>query len=163
MTQESIGRINKLGREQLIEAAGFVCRSLVGDEVVDETAPALQAIAEQPYRHLPDVESMSRLILISVASTPEGEKEVRDAIAGVGRRQFVLGGTEIVALAALGVVALKIIVTRGRGKINRTITYFDDHGKAYAKVEEVEEPVSITSELSTILRSYFGLNGKLES
>jgi hypothetical protein len=153
MSVNLIEAINKLERDQALEAARFLCQSLVGDELVDEGCPELQLIAEQPYAHLPDVESLARLVLISSASVPGSMEQVRKAIAGTGRKQFILGGAEIVALAALAVVALNIVVRGGHGRTAESLTLLDVDGKPFAKIEKVDEPISISSELAGILRS----------
>lgn len=162
MTNDLIAKINGLTRDQAIEAAGFVSQSLAGDEPIDQNAPALKAIVAEPYSHLPDVEALARLILISAASTEQGAKEVDQAISGTGRKNLILGGMEIVALAALGVVALRIIVTGGRGRTERTLEVLEKDGKPYVKMKEVEEPISITSDLAAILRGTLGLGGASE-
>jgi hypothetical protein len=163
MIDEIRKAINELSREQVIEAAGFVSKDVAGIEPIEEILPSLRTITDQPYQSLPDVESLARLVLICAASSPEGKLAVQDAIAGTGRRQFILGGAEIVALAAIAVVALRIIVTRGRGRTKRSIELFDKEGRLYAKVEEIQEPVSITSELAEILKGTLGLPNAPES
>ena len=156
MTTNLINKINGLTRDQAMEAAGFISQSLVGDEAVDQNLPALQKIAAQPYSHLPDVECLARLILIGAASTEEGAEEVERAISGTGKKQVILGGMEIVALAALGVVALRIIVTRGRGRSEKTFELLDKAGKPSVKIKDVEEPISITEDLATIFKGALG-------
>jgi hypothetical protein len=159
MTQAIIQTINGLSRDQAIEAARLVSRSLVGDEPVDERHPALQAIRDHPHAHLPDLENLARLVLMSMASTIESAAEVERAIAGVGKKQLSLGGVEIVTLAALGVAALNIIVTGGHGQTPEIIKFLDREGKLYAEVEQIEEPIPITPELATILRGTLDLGG----
>jgi hypothetical protein len=159
MTQAIIQTINGLSRDQAIEAARLVSRSLVGDEPVDERHPALQAIRDHPHAHLPDLENLARLVLMSMASTIESAAEVERAIAGVGKKQLSLGGVEIVTLAALGVAALDTIATRDRGQTQETIKFLDRDGNLYAEVEQIEEPIPITPELATILRGTLGLGG----
>ena len=56
-------------------------------------------------------------MVLSAAATPEGAVEVERAIERTERKLFILGGAEIVAPAALAVVALKIAVRR-RGGLN---------------------------------------------
>ena len=158
MTNKMIEKINELDRDQAIEAARFISKSIAGDAQANKDDEALGTIVNDPYGHLPDVESLARLVLISASFTSEGKLEVERAIAGVGRKQFVLGGAEIVALAALGVVALKIIVTKGQGRKERRMIIRDDDGKNYVEIEEIDEPISITSDLAAILRSAFGLH-----
>jgi hypothetical protein len=156
MTIDLINKINGLTREQAMEAAEFISQSLVGDEPVDQNLPAVQKIAAEPYRHLPDVECLSRLILIGAASTEKGAEEVERAISGTGKKQVILGGVEIVALAALGVVALRIIVTRGRGRSEQTFEILDKAGKPSVKIKNIEEPISITEDLATIVKGALG-------
>jgi hypothetical protein len=134
MAREIIQTLNGLSRDQAIEAAHVVSRSLVGDEPVDERHPALQPIRDHPHAHLPDLENLARLVLMGMASTSEGAAEVEQAIAGVGKTQLILDGVEIVTLAALGVAALETIVTRGRGQTPETMKFMDRDGKLYAEV-----------------------------
>jgi hypothetical protein len=159
MTQAIIQTINGLSRDQAIEAARLVSHSLVGDEPIDERHPALQAIRDHPHAHLPDLENLARLMLICVASTTEGAAEVERAIAEMDKKQLILDGVDIVTLAALGVAALSIIVTRGHEQTPEIIKFLDREGKLYAEVEQIEEPILITPELATILRGTLDLGG----
>lgn len=152
MSAELIEAINKLERDQALEAARFLCQALVGDEVADENIPELQAIVERPFFHLPDVESLARLTLLSAASSPEGAEEVRRAIEGVGRKQFILGGGEIVALAAIAVVALNISLRGGRGRVVTQMKLTEVRGKPCVEIKQIDEPISISTEVAGILR-----------
>jgi hypothetical protein len=156
MSNELIDRIHSLTRDQALEAARFVAKSLAGDEPADANIPELKAISEEPYRHLPDVEVLARLVLLSTAVTPEGAAQVEQAIAGAQRKQFILGGAEIVMLAALAVVALKIVVTKGKGKTTRRIKIRMVDGEPVVEIEEIQESVSISKDLAAILHARLG-------
>jgi hypothetical protein len=156
VSNEVIDRIHSLRRDQALEAARFVAKSLAGNEPADADAPELKAISEEPYRHLPDVEVLARLVLLSAAATPEGATQVEQAIAGAQRKQFILGGAEIVMLAALAVVALKIVVTKGKGKTTQRIKIRMVGGKPVVEIEEIQESISISKDLAAILRPHLG-------
>lgn len=107
--------IEQLQPAHAIEAAQFLCAAIVPADA-DETAAhrAVDAIFKDPYKHMRDVEELARLVLISAAEFPEFQPEVRKAIDGVGQKQAVLGGAEIVALSVVGVLALQVILTKGK-------------------------------------------------
>jgi hypothetical protein len=153
MPAELIDAIGKLERDQALEAARFLCQALVGDEVADESAPELEAIVERPFFYLPEVETLARLVLLSAAASPEGADEVRKAIDGVGRKQFILGGGEIVALAAIAVVALNISLRGGRGRVVTQMKVTEVRGKPCVEIKQIDEPISISTEVAGILRS----------
>lgn len=156
MSDSLIRTIQQLSRDEAIEAARFLGRSVVEDEPAPHRDTTLAPIAEEPYGHLPDVESLARLLLLVAASTPGGADEVERAIAGVGRKQLVLGGAEIVALAALAVVALRILVTGGRGRSARRVKLYDTDGRPRVEIEEIDEPISISADLAQILHPVLG-------
>jgi hypothetical protein len=152
-------RIEKLNREQAIEAAQFLSRSLThGQSAGEAENAALTPIKAQPFKYLEEVEQLARIILLSAAATPECEKEVEKALAGTGQKQIILGGLEIVALAGIGLVALHVIITHGKSKefVNTEIVSNDGTKLKTSKTTEY----GISSSLGDILKNYFGLGGK---
>lgn len=115
MTTDLMKNIDSLSREQAIEAASFVASSIGADNTTHTDAAALLVEwSDRPYQHLSEAEELARLLLSVSAATPDLEPIVREAIAGAGRKQVVLAGGEIVALAALALGALQAILSKGR-------------------------------------------------
>ena len=62
-----------------------------------------------PLTHINEIDHLARLLLINAAEQPQYADLVQAAIVNSGKKQLILGGTEIVALSVLGIAALKII------------------------------------------------------
>ncbi len=112
--------INNLSREQAIEAASIVANNI----------PATPTVTEQEYRnefgdpstHVDNIEELSRIILINAADNPEYSELVEAAISDTGKRQFVLGGSELIALGIIAVAVIRILrnpPTKKRIKIKK--------------------------------------------
>jgi hypothetical protein len=148
-----------LPRETVLEAATFIAEELAPDAEPESEATW---VGSQPFTHVGDVEGLARLILLGRAlDGPDGLAEVEAAIEGAGKKNLVLGGAEIIALAGLGVIALRILVTRGR-LTERTVQMQQDQktGSWSAVVKEIEKPVSISDELAAVLQPFFpGMKG----
>jgi len=74
----------------------------------------LKIISDQPYQHLEEIEQMARLLLMEAATTGGYQGYVRSAVEGAGKKQVILGGMEIVALAAISLGALHVILSKGK-------------------------------------------------
>lgn len=150
--------IDALQSEQAIEAAQFLCESLVVTNT-DATAAraALGSIVEAPFEHLAAVEELARLVLRAAAEMPDYVPMVHNAIAGVGRKQVVLGGTEIVALSVVGLLALNLIVTKGKTEERREEIVETDAktGKAVMRIK-TNVKFGLGSSLAGVLTTFFG-------
>ena len=94
-------------------------------------------------------------MLLTAAANPENEEVVRSAIAGAGRKQIILGGSEIIALATLGLLALNLLLTKGKSSERQTIKIEEKDGKNTFMVEN-QVSYGISASLGQLLKSYFG-------
>jgi len=93
--------------------------------------------------------------LISAALVPEYEDVVRKAVEGAGKRNFIMGGAEIVALAGIALTALNLIITKGMASRKVTITEKDEKGNVTKITEEVVT-YQVSPKLGSILQNFFG-------
>src|SRR5579884_1444307 len=97
-----IQQIENLSREQALEASSFVSEALVmNTEGGDTEKTILKPLIDKPYQNIEEIEQLSRLVLISAALTPEYENTVRKAVEGAGKKNFIMGGAEIIVLAVI--------------------------------------------------------------
>jgi hypothetical protein len=153
-----VERIEKLNREEAIEAAQFLSRSLTGGQGAGAAEnSAVAPIKAQPFKYLEEVEQLARVILLAAAANPEYEKEVEKALAGSGHKQIVLGGMEIIALAGIGLAALHVVITRGKSKeqVDTEIVNADGTKVKISKTTSY----GISSRLGDVLKNYFGAAG----
>src|SRR3954462_8952808 len=107
--------INGLSREAALEAVGYLGKSLgVSSDLDPKENELLAPLTQQPYANIADIEQLARLTLLAAASDPTWEASVRKAVEGAGKKQFILGGTEIVAMSAIALYALQVIVSKGK-------------------------------------------------
>jgi hypothetical protein len=152
---ELVSLIQSLPREQALEASGFVSRGIVGNGAAfTSERAALEPLIEHPYENLPELEQLARLTLVTAAMVPEYEDLVRNAVEGAGKKQFILGGTEIVALAIVGLGALQVIVAKGRTGTSETITIQEKDGKTTTTIKN-EITYGLGPTLGSILSNYF--------
>jgi hypothetical protein len=147
-----------LPRETILEAATFVAEGLAPEADPESEATWL---GEHPFTHMDDVDALGRLVLIARAlDGPDGATEVETAVEGSGRKNLVLGGAEIVALAGLGVIALRILVTKGR-LTDETIEMRQDPKTRNwsVVVKRIEKPITISNELAAVFQSFFPGSG----
>jgi hypothetical protein len=153
-TSELTRRILDADRDTVYEAAQLYAATLDPDAgAVEPDHPVLQA----PLEHLEDIEDLARVVLL-VAATSDPE-EVSVALDGAGRRQLVLGGVELVALATLGLGALQILVTKGRTREVTTETVREGAGGDREVVKTTETTYGISSQLASLLRGVIGSGG----
>ena len=143
-------RINQLNRAQVIEAA-TTFSNIITEGQPDPSSESLAAIVQaDPSAHLADADSLSRMILLNAADDASYAPIVSDVLDSVGQKQFILGGMEIVALAVVGVAALKIILNPVKKKTS-TIKRADGSEE---KIEEVHD--SSTGFLADVFKQIFG-------
>jgi hypothetical protein len=153
-----VEQIQKLTREEALEAAGYVA-----DRITDECEPdiaaedQLTAITDQPYAHLEDIEQMARLLLMEAATTDEYQDYVRSAVEGAGKKQIILGGMEIVALAVVALGALHVILSKGKTYEAKTMKMSEENGKTVVEIKE-EVKFGISGTVASILKNV-GLSG----
>jgi len=155
---ELIQQIQQLSREQALEAAGFVA-----DAITEESKPEIDAedelkrITDQPYQHLEEIEQMARLLLMEAATIEDYQGYVQSAVEGAGKKQVILGGMEIVALAVISLGALHVILSKGRISEGKTTKIRDENGKTVIEIKE-EVKYGISGTLASILKN-IGLSG----
>jgi hypothetical protein len=148
--------VQRADRETVIEAARFVARKLsTGNERLDEARQLAGGLASKPFSHIEETEALSRAVLLAAAQDDALKEGVRKALEGADHKQFILGGAEIVALAAIGCVALDVLVRRGQGKTTTTTTVTFEGGRAVVTTTRTTEPLSIGGELGALLSAYF--------
>ena len=147
--------INALSREQVIEAATFFNRAIIHSAEAGEAEnKALENLTLMPSSYIAELEELSRVILLAAASMPEFEEDLHKAILGTGKKLFILGGTEIVILAAFALMALQIIVTKGKAEETEKKEIISKDGKVVKISKTVKYDIS--SRLGDILKSYLG-------
>lgn len=149
-----IREIEGLSREQALEAAGFLSRQLAPDSGAGETERTLlEPLTAEPYRNIEEIEQLARIVLMSAALDPEYEAAVRKAVEGAGRKQYILGGAEIVALAAICLLALQAVIARGKSSESETISIEDDGEKTSTFIHK-EVTYGVSPKLGAILKAY---------
>src|SRR5215831_2651122 len=158
MPDDLLNRILTLPRETAIEAARFVAAEVAGDVSDEEVEQSGAWVGEQPFSHVHDVEMLARVLLcVQAASGPDGAARVENAIAGSGRQNLVLGGVEIVALAGLGVIALQVILTRGK-VVDKTMTYgVDSNNNLTLTIQRNEKPLVLSDSLTAVVKPLFSM------
>jgi len=149
-----LARIDAASREEVLEAARFFSRKLAADSPELASTQALaQGLARQPFAHMEGLELLCRALLAAGARDPELTPEVTRALDGAARKQFILGGTEIVALAVIAVIALKVVITGGKGQTQQT-THLTMHpdGRVDLIVDKSSKAITITEDLAALFR-----------
>ncbi|MDQ1638774.1 MAG: hypothetical protein QOF62_2113 [Pyrinomonadaceae bacterium] len=148
--------IEKLAREETLEAAQNLALQISQNASPGEPEEELlKPFIEKPYEHIQEIEQLARLVLLTAAADSENEEAVRSAIQGAGRKQLILGGAEIVALATLGLFALNLLVTKGKSSERHTVKIDEQDGKTTFVIEN-EVSYGISPSLGQLLKSYFG-------
>lgn len=152
---ELIEQINKLTRDQALEAAGFISDVITeGDEPNIDAESKLKSITDEPYKNLEEIEQMARLLLMKAAMLEEYRNDVKSAIEGAGKKQFILGGTEIVALAAISLCALHVVLSKAKSYEGKTTKIYKDKETGETVVEIKEEvKYGISGTLVSILKA----------
>lgn len=153
MTNSLIDRIEDLDEATLLEAAQLLAASLPSESRQTETEHVKvdSPIVQHPLEHQQDLLDLSRLLL--TAASYEYPELVDEAVAGAGRKQLILGPEELVVLAGLLVVALWIVVTKGKSaeKIKIQTETTNDGSKKVTINRETKYGVS--PELIQLLKS----------
>jgi hypothetical protein len=153
--KELIEQIHQLSRERALEAAGFLA-----DAITEESQPEIGAddklkeITDQPYEHLEEIEQMARLLLMEAAMIEEYQGYVQSALEGAGKKQVILGGAEIVAIAIVALGALHVVVSKGKVSEADTTIIIEENGR---KVVEIKKEVKYA--ISGTLASIFEKTG----
>jgi hypothetical protein len=108
-----VKRIADLSPEDAMEAA-LALQSQFGDAATDTESAYVAAVKEDKFAHQAEVGDLARSVLLVGANDPELRDSVEEAVEAVGQSQFVFGGAEIFALAALGVYVFNSIQAGGK-------------------------------------------------
>lgn len=148
-------RIEKLTREEVFEAAQFIAQEISEGRLPEEREDeVLKEITEKPFENIDEFENMARILLSVAAETPDLQDKVEQAIAGIGKKQLILGGAEIIMLAGLFLVGLHIVISRGVSSVSEKTEYEEKNGKSYVRINK-KTTYGISSVLGNIFKSYF--------
>jgi hypothetical protein len=152
---ETIEAIQALSREEVLEAAGYFAASLhISADKQGAEQQALHPLTQTPFAHIADLEQLARLTLIAAASDPQHEAAAKKAIGGVGAKQFILAGTEIVALAVVALAALQTIVSKGKTGEREDIEIVEEEGKRTVKIRKSVK-LGVSGGLAGVLSTFF--------
>jgi hypothetical protein len=127
-------RISALTREEAMEAAVALQDSF--GNTTDGDTEYVADVKPSPNAHLSEVEDLARMVLLTGAVDPSLRPSVEGAVDAVGRRAFIFGGAEIVALATPGVFLFTSLQSGGKAsekeqneiKPDGTITVSKENG-----------------------------------
>jgi len=145
--EDTLQKIQHLSRSHALEAAKYVA-SIIADEAILPTSEIADILGDLS-EHTDEVEDLSRVILINAALQPQYTEIVETAIDNTGKKKLILGGAEIVALAAIVLAALKILVNP---KSSEEFEYSDKEGK---KVKHKVNYNNDTGFVTKVLAKYF--------
>lgn len=150
-----------LTREEAIEAALAMAEEIVGPDahpgsgVWPEAAATFAGeVEESPYAHLPEVDDIARALLIVAGAGEEWGPQVSEVLAGVGRKALVFGAAEIVALAGLGVLALALVLSKGRSREKETIEFHEDGKLVYERETVYATGPKLIEQLAKIITGF---------
>lgn len=155
MDASLVNMIEGLPRDQALEAARFVAEAM-GVTADEQAAAAVAALTDAPYESLEEIDQLARLLLLASAVDPDLEDGVRTAIEGAGRKQFIFGGAEIVALAVLAVSALHVVISKGKkAETERVEISTKADGMTVTTIDR-KVTYGISARLGKVLTGYFG-------
>jgi type I restriction-modification system DNA methylase subunit len=147
-----IGKIEGLSRAEAIEAAQYYCLSINVDKFIGKyDKSTLNLITEKPQEYIEEIDELARIILIHAALNPEYGELVDRAIAGAGRKQIVLGGVELITISVLLIIAVQIIITRGKKEEEEDIRIEEKDGKFTIHIKK-KTSYGIGAKLASILK-----------
>lgn len=143
-------RIRSLDRIAAYEAAQFVAVELGARP--DGKVPA-SPLVDDPLAHQDDVEDLAKVLLLTTAEIEPAM--VERALDGVGQRQIIFGGLELVAVAILAIGALHIIVSKGKSEESTTTRIEKDTDGKEVVTTSTETRYAISDALGDMLRAIF--------
>lgn len=147
-------QIENLTREEALEAAQHLAMKISqGQAPGAREEEVLRPFTQHPYANIEEIEQLSRLLLLTAANVDGYEDAVKVAIEGTGRKQFILGGAEIVALATIGLIALHVLITKGKSGEDEAITIEEKDGKTTVSIKR-KTRYGISDSLGTLLKNY---------
>jgi hypothetical protein len=118
--QDLIAKIDSLNREEILEAMLALrdVLELAGKDAPDAAREFSEEVQKEPYAALDDVEDIARAALVLAALDPDLLDEIEQIVAGVGEKNFIFGGAEIIAIG----VAAALVIERIKGGKEKTET-----------------------------------------
>jgi hypothetical protein len=117
MTDTIENQIVALSESDALEAVGFLAEALNAEETATVESPVMG----EPLAHRTELLALAKIALSMAADDEEIAPLVEAALAGVGRKQLVLGGADI-ALALLSLAAVITAVgARGRRSHHKVV------------------------------------------
>jgi hypothetical protein len=149
-------KIESLTREQALEAASLLNHLIVEDNASSFSSENLNKLLENPYQNVAKIEELCKVILICAYYTPEYKEDTELILDSVGKKNFILGGTEIVAISTIAVAALHIILTRGKKSHEETMVVDTENGKVQSKTVKTEY-YSFSDQIGSVIKDVFGM------
>lgn len=128
------GKILALSREQAIEAVLVLQDELSIDESAGDAL--IETWKPSPYEHINDVEDLARVTLLAYAADDATAGVVGDIVDAVGQKNFVFGGSEIIAVGAIALAALQIVLSKGKTSSKRTVKRSTNGDKETIEITE---------------------------
>jgi hypothetical protein len=122
MTDELVEKIKNLPDEVALEAGQLFTMELGIVSADDLGALGDDPLLADPQQHVDELAELARVLLLSAATDEVDRDAAARSVDGAGRKQFILGGAEIVLLAGLLVTAYRAHRTGGKKKESRTVT-----------------------------------------
>jgi hypothetical protein len=145
-----LGEIEALDDASTAEAAQLLAATLNADASSDILDPDFK---DHPMEHRSDIVDLSRLLLMAAAIDPRTQPLVSESIAGVGRKNLVLGGAELVIIAGLAVNALQICLSKGMtSKVEEVTIEQREDGTSVASIHN-KVTYGVSARLATLIRS----------
>lgn len=145
-----LGEIEALDDASVAEAAQLLSATLGADapsDILDRD------FKDHPIEHRANIVDLSRLLLMAAATDPDTQPLVSESIAGTGRKNLVLGGTELVVIAGLAVNALQICLSKGRtSKVEEITIEQREDGTSVASIRS-KVTYGVSARLATLIRA----------
>lgn len=148
-------QIEDLTREEALEAAQHIALKISeGKSAGDREQQFLKPFLDQPYANIEEIEQLSRLVLLTAATNEDYEEDVKSAIRGAGRKQLILGGGEIIAIASISLVALHMLLTKGKSSEEEVFEIEEKDGRTTITINR-KTTYGISGSLGTMIKGYF--------
>lgn len=132
----SVEILDTLARERVLEAAGYLAESVSVGDLPEDYSDVLRQFADEPYGHLAEIEEVARLVLAVALTGDDTRDAALTAIGGTGRKQVIIGGAEIVTLAAIALAALHTMLTKGKASTRTKIRIEADGDRTTVTIDE---------------------------
>lgn len=152
---EIIQKIKSLKREEAFEALSLLNHQLTDGLSNEVKSSNLSALLNNPYENVEKVEELCKIILICAYLNEEHKDIVTTILESIGQRNFILGGQEIIAIAVLGLLALKLICTGGKKSFKEEIIVDTEKRIIKSKKTEIEYS-TFSEEIGSVVKDVTG-------